>query len=55
MDKDTSKSTFLQLFKPILNKNFLEKIKTLGVDKYTQKLIIEKYLKIMIYAQLEQH
>ncbi len=55
MDKDTNKSTFIQLFKPLFNEKFLKKVKTLGVDKYTKKLTIEKFLMLMIYAQLEQH
>lgn len=55
MDKDTSKSTFIQLLKPIYNGKFLEQAKILEVDKYTKKLTVEKLLILLVYAQLEQH
>jgi hypothetical protein len=37
-DKDTTKSTFIQLFKPILSKNFFQRLKELNADKYVKKL-----------------
>ncbi|WP_366924348.1 IS4 family transposase [Metallumcola ferriviriculae] len=53
-DKDTRISTFLQLFKPILNGQFFKQIKDLGVDKYVKKLFTTHLIIFMIYAQLEQ-
>ncbi|WP_366921520.1 DUF4372 domain-containing protein [Metallumcola ferriviriculae] len=52
--KDTKKSTFYQLFKPILNGQFFKQIKDLGVDKYVKKLFTPQFIIFMIYAQLEQ-
>jgi len=40
-DKDTTKSTFFQLFQPILNKKFLQKLQTLNIDKYIKKRKID--------------
>lgn len=53
-DKDTRKSTFYQLFKPILNGQYFKQIKDLGVDKYVKKLFTPQLIIFMIYAQLEQ-
>lgn len=47
--KDTTKSTFFQLFQPI----FLY-LKDTEVDKYVKKLSLVKFFKLMVYAQLEQ-
>ena len=35
-DKDTTKSTFFQLLKPIFNKTFYEQIDNLKLDKYVK-------------------
>lgn len=53
-DKDTKISTFLQLFKPILNRQFFKQMKDLGADKYVKKLFAPQLIIFMIYAQLEQ-
>ena len=47
--KDTTKSTFFQLFQPIFYY-----LNDTEVDKYTKKLFIVKFFKLMVYAQLEQ-
>ncbi|MBZ4688507.1 MAG: transposase, family [Clostridiales bacterium] len=52
--KDTVNSTFHQLFRPIFNKNFLEHLKKLGVDKYIKKLSALQLIILVVYAQLEQ-
>lgn len=54
MDKDTKKSTFNQLFQPILNKSFYEQVVDLEADKYIKKLSTVKFIKLMANAQLEQ-
>ena len=37
-DINTIKFTFIQLFKPILSKNFFQRLKELNADKYVKKL-----------------
>lgn len=54
-DKDTTKSTFFQLLKPVCNKNSFEQIDGLMVDKYSKKLSTEQLIILIIYAQLEQY
>jgi len=54
-DKDTTKSTFYQLLKPVCNKNFYDQIDGLKVDKYSKKLSTEQLIILIIYAQLEQY
>jgi hypothetical protein len=53
--KDITNSTLSQLFLPISDKRILEKLNSLGVDKYVKKLTTLKSMKLMVYAQLEQH
>jgi len=43
-DKNTTKSTFLQLLDPITNSRVKEKIKALGVDRYVKKLPTTEFL-----------
>lgn len=53
-DKDTTESTFFQLFKPIYNENFLKRLRELEVDKYIKKLKTTQLIKLLALAQLEQ-
>ncbi len=54
-DKDTTKSTFFQLLKPVFNKTFYEQIDNLKLDKYVKKLSTKQLIMLIIYAQLEQY
>lgn len=54
-DKDTTQSTFFQLFKPVCSKNFLQQLDNLGIDKYAKKLATEQLIKLIAYAQMEQY
>lgn len=56
-DKNTTKSTFMQLFKPILSKNIWTRIETtnLGLDRYVKKLHTHQLIELLILAQLEQY
>ena len=51
-DKDTTKSTFFQLLKPVCNKTFCEQIDRLGVNKYIKKLSTQQLITLIIFAQL---
>lgn len=53
-DKDTTKSTFIQLFKPILSKNFFQRLKELNADKYVKKLKTTQLIGLMSLAQIDQ-
>jgi IS4 transposase len=53
-DKDTTKSTFIQLFEPILSKKFFVRLKDLGADKYVKKLKTTQLIELIALAQLEQ-
>lgn len=52
--KDTINSTLSQLFNPLSDKCTLQKLNSLGVDKYVKKLTTLKFIQLMVYAQLEQ-
>ncbi|MCL5982325.1 MAG: IS4 family transposase [Firmicutes bacterium] len=52
--KDTTISTFFQLFRPILRNEILEHLKSIGVDRYVKKLTIIKLFMLLAFAQLEQ-
>ncbi len=54
-DKDTTISTFDQLFKLFSIEKFQQLLDELGVDKYTKKLYTTQLIMLMAYAQLEQH
>jgi hypothetical protein len=47
--KDITNSTLSQLFLPISDKRILEKLNSLGVDKYVKKLTTLKSMKLMVY------
>jgi hypothetical protein len=53
-DKDTTKSTFIQLFKPILSKNFFQRLKELNADKYVKKLKTTQLIGLLSLAQIDQ-
>jgi hypothetical protein len=53
-DKDTTKSTFIQLFKPVLSKKFFQRLKELNVDKYVKKLKTTQLIGLLSLAQIEQ-
>lgn len=52
--KDTTKSTFFQLFRPIFQEPIFQFLKNAEVDKYVKKLFTVKLFKLLVYAQLEQ-
>lgn len=52
--KDTTTSTFHQLFHLVLNNRFQEKLQGLGADKYAKKLKTVQLVTLLAYAQLEQ-
>jgi len=52
--KDITKSTFFQLFQPILCEKIFQLINNAGVDKYIKKLTAIKLFYLLAYAQLEQ-
>ena len=52
--KDTTNSTFNQLFKPIFSQNFRKLLQKLEVDKYVKKLTALKFIILMVFAQVEQ-
>jgi putative transposase len=54
MDKITRKTSFGQWFSPINFKLFDDQVKTLKLDFYTKKLTTESFLKLLLYAQLEE-
>jgi len=52
--KDTTNSTFDQLFEPIFSQNFRKLLQKLEVDKYVKKLTAFKFIILMVFAQVEQ-
>lgn len=52
--KDTTNSTFNQLFEPIFSQKFHQLLRKLEVDKYVKKLTAIKFIILMVFAQLEQ-
>jgi len=52
--KDTTISTFFQLFRPILQDEIFEYLKRMGVDRYVKKLTTIKLFMLLVFAQLEQ-
>lgn len=53
-DKDTTKSTFIQLFEPIHNKYFQKLLKDQEADKYVKKLTTAQLIQLVALAQIEQ-
>lgn len=54
MDKITRKTSFGQWFSPINSQLFEEQVKTLKLDFYTKKLTAESFLKLLLFAQLQE-
>ena len=54
MDKITRKTSFGQWFSPINFELFVDQVKTLKLDFYTKKLTTASFLKLLLYAQLEE-
>lgn len=54
MDKSTRKTSFEQWLSPISSRLLDEQVKTLRLDHYTKKLHIASFLKLMLYAQLNE-
>ena len=54
MDKITRKTSFGQWFSPINLQLFEEKVKTMKLDYYTKKLTTESFLKLLLFAQLQE-
>lgn len=52
--KDTTNSTFFQLFEPFNNEIFQETLEQLEVDKYFKKLNTVQMIELISYAQLNQ-
>ena len=50
--KDTTNSTFNQLFKPIFSRDFRKLLRKLEVDKYVKKLTAFKFIILMVFAQV---
>jgi IS4 transposase len=54
MDKITRKNSFGQWISPINSQLFEEQVKTLKLDVYTKKLTTESFLKLLLFAQLQE-
>ncbi len=54
MDKITRKTSFGQWFSPINMKFFEDQVKTQKLDYYTKKLTTESFLKLLLFAQLQE-
>ena len=52
--KDITNSTFFQLFKPIIGKDFLKTLNFLEADKYLKKLNTVQFIELIAQAQFEQ-
>jgi IS4 transposase len=54
MDKITPKTSFEQWFSSINLQLFEENVKTMKLDYYTKKLTTESFLKLLLFAQLQE-
>ena len=54
-DKNITKSTFFQFFKPIFSENLQKELIVYGVDKYVKKLTTLQLIQVIICAQLKQN
>jgi len=52
--KDTTISTFNQLFGPVYTEKFRQQVEEIEVDKYTKKLYTPQLIELIVHAQLEQ-
>lgn len=53
MDKDTTKTTFIQLFETVFNKDFFTAISEKGADRYTKKLFAKPFIQMLTYAVIQ--
>ena len=53
MDKDTTKSTFIQLFETVFNKDIFTAISDKGADRYTKKLFAKPFIQMLTYAVIQ--
>jgi len=53
-DKNITKSTFFQFFRPVFSENLQKRLIANGVDKYVKKLTTYQLLQVLICAQLNQ-
>ncbi len=54
MNKITRKNSFEQWFSPINMELFNDQVKTKKLDYYTKKLTTESFLKLLLFAQLQE-
>lgn len=54
MDKFTRKTSFEQWFTPISSKKLEELVETHHLNYYTKKLHITSFLKLLVFAQLNE-
>ena len=54
MDKITPKTSFGQWFSPINLQLFEEQVKTMKLHHYTKKLTTDSFLKLLLFAQLQE-
>jgi len=54
MEQDIRKSTFNKYLNPLFNKKIYHVIKKLKLNRYVKKLDIIKFIKLFVYAQLNQ-
>ena len=52
--KDIKKSTFLQLFSPIINEKFLNLLSDMEIDKYFKKLSTVELIELLANSQINQ-
>ena len=52
--KDINKSTFFQLFSPIINENFLNFLSAMEADKYLKKLNTVELIELLANSQINQ-
>lgn len=52
--KDINKSTFFQLFKPIINENFLSFLSDMEADKYFKKFNTLEFIELLANSQINQ-
>jgi hypothetical protein len=54
MDKNITKSTFMESFLPLSREFLMKQIESLKLDKYTKKLDTIKFSKLLVFAQLDE-
>jgi putative transposase len=54
MEKNTRKTSFGQWFPPINLSLFDDNVKTMKLDFYTKKVTTESFLKLLLFAQLQE-